>query len=115
MSWDDCSPTEWDIARNASEHMMGKFRYMGCKKWEYWDQSQNEWCEDKRRSQVRRYLQVNISERIRERAYEWQTQISHHIDAPLMSTRLLHLSQKMHSPQFLNRVLRELQEFLETD
>ena len=109
--WDQCTCGEWTIARAASKLMVGKFRYCGDRKWEYFDPGREEWMIDRSSQKIKKFVRLHICERLRSRATWWHNQGTD-FDSQHRSMKLLEAAQKIHTDSFMRKLLKELQCFL---
>jgi hypothetical protein len=112
---DECTFSEWYTAHVFSKLFPDEYRYDGTRNWSYWDRETQQWVHDKNRHHLKTRLRLDMAQRLLKRAKHWQQKVAtKEVEdmhtASLMIQRLLTISQKLQTDNFLGKMIRELQE-----
>lgn len=122
ISIDNCNHhlTHFDIANILFKIFKNKYRYIGNKKWEYYDQTNKAWVLDNKTLKLKSDIKNVVSEYFIQRSLYWHNKsttdvhdISQEIHAKMMSVKMINATYKLKSDPFVNVVIKESQSFFD--
>ena len=111
--------THFDIANIFFKIFKNKYRYIGKKKWEYFDIHSKIWVLDIKNNRLSSDIKIVISDLFIQRSLYWSelaktlTDINDEIRAKMTSEKLVIASYKLKNEQFISVVIKEAQSFFD--
>ncbi len=119
---DRCSSniTAYDISIIVHRVFKDKYRYKGKSNWEYLDES-GVWLQDKSSTKLRNDIKSNISNLFLQRYLYWYdqcvnnggTDINENIQSHMMANKMLKISLKLKTNNFISTVIKEAKAFFD--
>jgi hypothetical protein len=111
--------THYDISTLVHKVFKNNYRYMGGRRWEYLDLSDQTWKHDLKSRRLATDIKVIISDLFVQRALYWYdksqeiTNIDSEIHSKIMSEKMLKASVKLKNQTFISTVIKEARSFFD--
>ena len=111
--------THYDISLLVHRVFKDKYRYIGDRRWEFFDISDNLWKHDPKSIKLETDIKTIISDLFVKRSLYWYdksqeiTNIDSEIHSKIMSEKMLNASAKLKNHNFISTVIKEARSFFE--
>jgi hypothetical protein len=111
--------THYDVSLIVHKVFKEKYKYIGDKQWQYYDNNVDEWINDKKNEKMKLDIKTIISDLFLTRSMFWYSEsqkcdnINEEIHAKLMSEKMVNASYKLKNNNFILVVIREAQSFFD--
>lgn len=111
--------THFDVANIIYKIFKNKYRYIGNRKWEYYDTTEKKWLRDHKKVKFKSDIKIIVSDLFIQRSVYWKQQslqekdINTEIHAKMRSENMVMSSYKLKNEGFISVVIKEAQSFFD--
>lgn len=118
-TWDVCTTSHWNIAEQLHLKAKDKFRYLGSKKWEYYDENDSTWKKDVHSLKLKRFISNDLYEELMQRILYWQilnkSEDKDNYDINFKILNFLQISTMLKKLEQITAIIKEAKEFFVVD
>jgi hypothetical protein len=112
--------THYDVSVIVHKVFKSMYRYKGSNQWEYFDNNDMLWKDDKQKRKFRHDIKTVVSDLFITRYMHWyamsnsvQSDVNSQVHAKFMADKMFRISYKLKDDKFLSIVIKEAQPFFD--